>query len=33
LDAGAKGAYSKAVSVQEMAGAIKRLLEGGHSEA
>jgi DNA-binding NarL/FixJ family response regulator len=33
LDAGAKGAFSKAVSVPEMAGAIRRLIEGGPSEA
>ena len=33
LDAGADGAFSKAVSVPEMAGAIKRVLESGHSEA
>ena len=33
LDAGAKGAFSKAVSVPEMAGAIKRLIEDGPSEA
>jgi DNA-binding NarL/FixJ family response regulator len=33
LDAGAEGAFSKEVSVPEMAGAIKRLLGGRHSEA
>ena len=33
LDAGAGGAFSKEASVSEVAGAIKRLLEGGHSEA
>jgi DNA-binding NarL/FixJ family response regulator len=33
LDAGADGAYSKAASVREVAGAIKRALGGGHSEA
>ena len=31
LDAGAGGAFSKEVSVQEMAGALKRVLVGGHS--
>ena len=33
MDAGAKGALSKVVSVPEMAGAIMRLLDSGHSEA
>jgi DNA-binding NarL/FixJ family response regulator len=31
LDAGANGAFSQEVSVPEMAGAIERLIEGGHS--
>ena len=33
MDAGAKGAFTKVVSVPEMAGAIMRLLDSGHSEA
>ncbi len=33
LDAGADGAFSKVASVPEMAGAIKRVLEGGPSKA
>jgi len=33
MDAGAQGALSKVVSVPETAEAIKRLLDGGHSEA
>jgi DNA-binding NarL/FixJ family response regulator len=33
LDAGAKGALSKVLSVQETAWTIKSLLEGGNSEA
>jgi CheY-like chemotaxis protein len=33
MDAGAKGAFTKVVSVPEMAGAIMRLLDSGHLEA
>jgi CheY-like chemotaxis protein len=33
IDAGAKGAFTKVVSVPEMAGAIMRLLDSGHLEA
>jgi CheY-like chemotaxis protein len=32
MDAGAKGALSKVVSVPETTGAIMRLIDGGHSE-
>jgi len=33
MEAGAGGAFSKEASVQEVAGAIKRMLGGGHSRA
>jgi DNA-binding NarL/FixJ family response regulator len=33
MDASAKGALSKDLSVPETAGAIMRLLDGGHTEA